>query len=59
MLAWLMNMGFAGGAGVTAPTQPGLEFTLPANRMHFEFPENRMHHTLPINRLHFEIPEED
>lgn len=44
---------------VVAPTQPGLEFTLPENRMHFDFPENRMHFECPENRMHFDIPEED
>ena len=41
------------------PTQPGLEFTMPENRMHFDFPENLSQFTMPANRMHFDIPEED
>lgn len=29
------------------PTIPGLEWTLPVNRMHYATPENRMHYTVP------------
>lgn len=46
-------------AGSVVPSVPGLEFTLPDNRMHFDFPENLTHFTLPDNRMHFDIPEED
>lgn len=35
------------GVDVASPTQPGIEFTLPENRMHHTMPENRMQHTLP------------
>lgn len=55
-LGWLLNLDFAGGVGIEAPTVPGLEFTLPTNRLHYEIPENRLHYTLPINRMHFTIP---
>ena len=41
------------------PSVPGLEFTVPENRLHFAVPVNRMHYTLPDNRLHFAVPEED
>ncbi len=41
------------------PTVPGLEVTMPVNRMHYTMPENRMHHTMPENRMHYTIPEED
>lgn len=41
------------------PSVPGLEFTLPENRMHFVLPDNLPHATLPENRMHFVIPEED
>ena len=44
---------------VGVPTVPGMEFTLPDNRLHFAVPVNRMHYTLPDNRLHFAVPEED
>jgi len=47
---------YEGVADEVAPTVPGLEFTLPTNRMHFTLSTNRMHSTLGINRLHFEIP---
>ena len=43
----------------TPPTVPGLEFTMPQNRLHFDVPENRMQYTLPVNRLHFSMREED
>ncbi len=43
----------------TVPTMPGLEFTMPVNRMHHTIPESRMHHTMPENRMHHTIPEED
>lgn len=41
------------------PTIPGLEFTLPVNRMHCTLEENRPHFTIPIDRMHFDILEED
>lgn len=41
------------------PSVPGLEWTLPENRMHHTTPTNRMHHTLPENRMHHTLPEED
>jgi hypothetical protein len=50
---------FPAGTGVVAPTVPGLEFTLPTNRLHFVVRENRLHYTIPTNRMHFTIPEED
>ena len=46
----------ASSAGVA---QPGLEFTLPVNRMHGTLPENRMHHEMPLNRMHFTVPEDE
>lgn len=45
--------------GVTVvPNEPGLEFTLPANRLHFTMPANLLQYTLPANRLHYKIPGE-
>lgn len=46
-------------AAVTVPDQPGLEFTIPVNRMHYTMPTDRLHHTVPVNRLHFTMAEED
>ncbi len=43
----------------TVPNQPGLEFTMPENRMHYSMSINRMHHTMPENRMHHTVPEED
>jgi hypothetical protein len=40
------------------PDQPGLEATLPTNRMHYTLPTNRPHATLPENRMHFRLPSE-
>ena len=57
MLLWVMNMGFAGGPVV--PTVPGLEYTLPDNRLHYTLDDNKLHFTMPDNRLHFTLPEED
>jgi len=62
--ARLLPMLFRGQAamwlvGVVVPDQPGMEFTLPENRMHHTSPENRMHGTLPQNRFHFAQPEDD
>ena len=48
-----------GGNSLSGIAQPGLEFTLPVNRMHGTLPENRMHHELPVNRMDFTVPEED
>ena len=31
----------------TALTAPGLEYTLPSNKMHFTQPQGRMHYTIP------------
>lgn len=41
------------------PTIPGMEFTLPTNRMHFDLDPNLLHYDLPANRLHFTAPEDD
>ena len=41
-----------------SPTQPGLEHTLPENRMHHTH-VGRMHHTLPENRMHHTMADED
>lgn len=49
---------FAGKASAGV-ARPGLEFTLPVNRMHGTLPENRPHHTLPVNRMHFTVREDD
>lgn len=58
---WRIASGNAwgGNAIASAAMIPGLEFTLPVNRMHFTAEENRMQHTLPVNRMHFTIPEDD
>ncbi len=57
--AWAFGSGTWSGDLATPPSDPGLEFTLPENRMHFELPTNRMHFELPENRMHFEMAEED
>lgn len=59
-LGWLLNLDFAGGAAVvvTVPDQPGIEHTLPTNRMHHAAPANLTHHTLRENRPHYAVPEE-
>ncbi len=56
LLGWLMGWL---NVGSPRPTDPGLEFTIPENRMHFTMPENRCHFTVRNNRCHFAIPEED
>jgi len=50
---------FAGKVAIVGVPQPGLEFTLPVNRMHGTLPESRMHGTLPVNRMHATVPEDD
>lgn len=60
--SWLMNLGFAGGDGATdatVPDRPGLEYTLPTNRLHATLAENVLHATLRKNRLHYTLDEED
>lgn len=48
---------YRGIADVTAaPTSPGLEYTLPRNRLHATMPTNRLHATMPRNRLHYTMP---
>lgn len=44
---------------IVVPTQPGMEFTAPRTRMHFDAIDNRMQFTAPANRMHFDAPEED
>lgn len=41
------------------PTKPGLEYTLPINRLQCRLCNNKLHFTLPINRLKYSMPEED
>ena len=31
---------------VTAPTVPGIEYTMRDNRLHYTMPENRLHYTI-------------
>lgn len=45
-------------ASVVIPNEPGMEFTLPANRLHFTLPESRLAYTLPANKMHYTIPGE-
>lgn len=56
--AFLLGL-YAGISLSAVPTVPGLEFTLPENRMHFDVLENRMQYTLPVNRMHFVMSQED
>lgn len=44
---------------VIVPDLPGIEHTVPLNRLHHVLPNNRCHHTMPLNRFHFEIPRQD
>ncbi len=55
LLGWLMGWL---NVGSPRPTDPGLEFTIPENRMHFTMPENRCHFTARENRTHFTIPKD-
>jgi len=54
-----LAIGWWSSGGVTVPTVPGLEFTLPANRMHYTLDTNRMQFILPENRMQMTAPEED
>lgn len=53
----IVRGGYAAGASVI-PNAPGLEFTLPTNRLHYALPENLLGYTLDINRLHYTLPDE-
>ena len=59
LLAWITNLGMGAGTAIVGVPQPGLEFTLPVNRMHHTLRENKMHHELPVNRMHFTVPEDE
>lgn len=37
------------------PSVPGLEFTLPSNRLHFAIPNNQLHYDIVDNKLHYTI----
>ncbi|HDZ20080.1 MAG TPA: hypothetical protein ENH78_02150 [Phycisphaerae bacterium] len=54
-----MVRSFVAKSELAVPTIPGLEWTMPENRMHYEPPINRMHYAMPENRIHFTMPEED
>lgn len=41
------------------PTVPGLEYTLPDNRLHFTAPGEPLGYELPENRLHYTMRNED
>lgn len=41
------------------PTVPGLEYTLPENRLHFTAPGEPLGYELPENRLHYTMGNED
>ena len=59
-LGWLLNLGFAGsGSTIVAPTQPGLEYTLPDSRVHYGLPTDRLHYTMPEDRIHYTLDKED
>lgn len=56
-----MNLGFAWGEPVSdPPTVPGVEVSVPKNRLHFAVPDRRrMHMQVPENRVHVHVPDED
>lgn len=41
-----------------APNEPGLEYTLPVNRLQYTLPGGLLGYTLPTNRMHYQIPGE-
>lgn len=48
MLAWALNLGFGASEVVVLPPDiPGLEYTLPDDKLHFTLDEDRLHYTLP------------
>jgi hypothetical protein len=48
-----------GDAEIIAPTLPGLEYTLPANGMHYTLPDSKMEYTIPTNGMHYTFMDED
>ena len=46
-------------SAVTVPTVPGMEWTLPSNKLHYTLPDNLLDYSLPENKLHFTMREED
>ena len=57
ILRWAL--GWKAAPAEVIPDTPGMEWTLPENRLHFTLPAALLHFTLPENRLHFTLPEED
>ena len=39
--------GYLIGDAAPSPDVPGLEYTLPSNKLHFAMPENKLHFTVP------------
>ena len=44
---------FDGYVAETGPTGPGMQYTLPENRLEYALPENRLQYTLPENKLEY------
>lgn len=43
---------------IVVPSVEGIEFTLPADKMHFTLPDDRLEFTLPADKLHFTMGED-
>ena len=57
-IALVVVRGYSIGS-IVVPTVPGMEWTLPENRLHFTLPEDRLHYDLPENRLHYTLRNEN
>ena len=56
--AWTWSIVPGANVVPSTPDQPGLEHTMPENRMHHTH-VGRMHHTMPENRMHHTMADED
>lgn len=49
---------WSAGEGVdVAPSVPGIEYTVPANPLHYTVQHAKLHYTVPPNPLHYTVQE--
>lgn len=59
MTPFIVGYGRFGATTAIAPTTPGLEYTMPENRLHYTIDKQRLHYTLDDERLHYTVVDND
>ncbi len=57
-LYFVPTLGYSIGDAVAAPSVPGIEYTLLADRLHYKVPaDQRLHYKTGDDRMHYEVRE--